>query len=195
MLPNRSGFPARRASVRLAEGDINQHHEQKKRIEARKPRPQKSRDPARALCGHQLPVIVVNHKTAQDEKKSHPESGDLADPENKATGRFMVGQNPCKPVPDKHGKGRNKTQPCQCRQILSKKFVARPAIRDLHFTRARSCFVHSPASPQNIFEGNSSHRLFIAAIEVSSKYQCFSLPLSFSRRGSHIHMMVTKRSD
>jgi len=163
------GISSQKGECSAAESHINQHHEQKKRIKAGKPRPQKSPDPAQPFCGHQLPVIVVNHKTAQDEKKSHPESGDLADPENKATGRFMVGQNPCKPVPDKHGKGRNKTQPCQCRQILSKKFVARPAIRDVHFTRARSCFVHPPASPQNIFGGNSSHRLFIAAIEVSSK--------------------------
>src|SRR5262245_51250862 len=92
-----------------ANGHVYQHHEQKERIEACKPRPQKSPDPAQPLCGHQLPVVVVNHETAQDEKKSHPESGDLTDPENEAPGRFMIGQNPCKPVPDKHGKSRDKT--------------------------------------------------------------------------------------
>ena len=72
MLPNRSEFPARRASVLLLKSHIDQHHEQKKRIKARKPRPQKSRDPAQALCGHQLPVIVVNYKSTQNEKEVIP---------------------------------------------------------------------------------------------------------------------------
>ena len=106
------GISGQKSERSAAKSHINQHHQQKKRVEARKPRPQKSRDPAQPLCGHQLPVIVMNYEATQNEKKSHPESGNLADPKNDATRRFVIGQNPCKPVPDKHGKSRDEAQPC-----------------------------------------------------------------------------------
>jgi len=55
------------------------------------------------------------------------------------------------------------------RQILSKKFVAQPAIRDVRSARALPCFLHPPASSPSVLKKIHFYQLFIAASEVSSK--------------------------
>src|SRR3974390_1530858 len=107
-----------------AKKHVNEHHQQKKRIETREPRPQKSRDAAQPPLSHQASIIVMDHKAAEHEKQGHAKSGDLTNPINDAPRRLMGLQDPRETVPDKHGEGSNEAQACERGYVLSACFVA-----------------------------------------------------------------------